>query len=271
MFASDKFICSFHGCTEKPNCRSDTSGSNPRLEGYVIFLCRAVAGSTCLPNARVFLISRGSLEAPALLHTRPEAAKSGFPCGEPQSGPRRDIGGLLRPDEPMCRGERSRERGRRPRCAELRDADGATAGGACSAGPAGGREIPGRCRGSPHASPLLSLPRRAALRVCAAVGGGLPHGFSEGWEGTHGLGVFFLGPQRLPVPPAAVMDSLVIQERLVERLLSPRTQAQRSHPAKLKVRRCIYSGTRAGGAWCPSSRLPCERSPVSKEGAEGGR
>lgn len=79
-----------------------------------------------------------------------------------------------------------------------------------------------------------------------AWAGGLPHGFSEGWEGTHGLGFFFLGPRWLSVLPAAVMDSIIIQERLVERLLSPRTQAQRSHPAKLKVRGCIYSAVRAG-------------------------
>eukprot|EP00076_Gallus_gallus_P045664 XP_025011202.1 septin-5 isoform X1 [Gallus gallus] len=38
------------------------------------------------------------------------------------------------------------------------------------------------------------------------------------------------------------MDSLVIQERLVERLLSPRTQAQRSHPAKLKDHEKQYVG-----------------------------
>lgn len=117
----------------------------------------------------------------------------------------------------------------------------------------------------------VAAPRRAALRVCAAVGGGLPHGFSEGWEGTHGLGVFLLGPQWLAVPPAAVMDSLIIQERLVERLLSPRTQAQRSHPAKLKVRACIYSGTRAGGARCPSGRPLCDGSPARSDGAEGRR
>lgn len=55
------------------------------------------------------------------------------------------------------------------------------------------------------------------------------------------MGFFFLGPRWLSILPAAVMDSIIIQERLVERLLSPRTQAQRSHPAKLKVRGCIYS------------------------------
>ncbi|XP_030316289.1 septin-5 isoform X5 [Calypte anna] len=38
------------------------------------------------------------------------------------------------------------------------------------------------------------------------------------------------------------MDSIIIQERLVERLLSPRTQAQRSHPAKLKDHEKQYVG-----------------------------
>jgi len=131
---------------------------------------------------------------------------------------------------------------------------------------------------SPRFSPRwAAAPRRAepALRVCACVGGGLPHGFSEGWEGTHGLGCFFLGPRWLSVLPAAVMDSIIIQERLVERLLSPRTQAQRSHPAKLKVRGCIYSTLRAGeqqgqegGGWCPSRRTPHKMSPLRSRGAE---
>lgn len=49
------------------------------------------------------------------------------------------------------------------------------------------------------------------------------------------------------VLPAAVMDSIIIQERLVERLLSPRTQAQRSHPGKLKVQGCIYSTAGSSG------------------------
>ncbi|KAM7004428.1 septin-5 isoform 1-T1 [Passerculus sandwichensis] len=38
------------------------------------------------------------------------------------------------------------------------------------------------------------------------------------------------------------MDSIIIQERLVERLLSPRTQAQRSHPGKLKDHEKQYVG-----------------------------
>ncbi|NXB70524.1 SEPT5 protein, partial [Donacobius atricapilla] len=44
------------------------------------------------------------------------------------------------------------------------------------------------------------------------------------------------------VLPAAVMDSIIIQERLVERLLSPRTQAQRSHTGKLKDHEKQYVG-----------------------------
>lgn len=109
-----------------------------------------------------------------------------------------------------------------------------------------------------------------------AWAGGLPHGFSEGWEGTHGLGVFFLGLRWLSVLPAAVMDSIIIQERLVERLLSPRTQAQRSHPARLKVRGCIYSALRAGeqrgqagGGWCPSRCVRHKMRPPRSREAEG--
>lgn len=77
------------------------------------------------------------------------------------------------------------------------------------------------------------------------------------------------------VLPAAVMDSIIIQERLVERLLSPRTQAQRSHPGKLKVQGCIYSTARAGeqrgqegGGWCPRRRAQHKMRPLRSRGAE---
>ncbi|NXG73956.1 SEPT5 protein, partial [Baryphthengus martii] len=51
-----------------------------------------------------------------------------------------------------------------------------------------------------------------------------------------------LGPPWLSVLPAALMDSIILQERLVERLLSPRPQAQRSQPARLKDHEKQYVG-----------------------------
>ncbi|XP_062999783.1 septin-5 isoform X1 [Elgaria multicarinata webbii] len=92
---------------------------------------------------------------------------------------------------------------------------------------------------------LCALQKRPRLSLCVCVcGRGWPYGFSQSWEGAYGLGFLFIladGDSRSGLP-LVIMDSIIIQERLVERLLSPRTQTQRSHSAKLKDHEKQYVG-----------------------------
>lgn len=149
-------------------------------------------------------------------------------------------------------------------------------------------QLPGSLLAFPRLSPALllaSAPRRAepALRVCARVGGGAAAWISRRLGGNTWVGVFPLARGGCPsVLPAAVMDSIIIQERLVERLLSPRTQAQRSHPGKLKVQGCIYSAASRGAAGTGGGRMvpdktraaqdePCEEQRSGKTPVREGR